>query len=198
MTEKADPDIVARHIREGQLARAIAYLEDGLARAPGERFRSLLGRGFANPPSEVAEALAAFRASCEQTFAVKSIYLEMNGFDINPDRWYFDFFGFAGYSDDEEDLDWLAEWDSDRWPAMTLVGLEPVQAEFAWYTGQGGHDDPAARVAASYAKPLVMCRFAELIGRAVALAGLADNAGLATAHDFDTIPRFLPPSWKDA
>lgn len=55
------------------------------------------------------------------------------------------------------------------------------------------YTDPGANEAASYATPLVMCRFAELISHAVNSRLVQFRIPiLATAHDFDIIPRFLP------
>ena len=42
-------------------------------------------------------------------FDVRAVYLEMNRFDINYDRWYFDLFAYTEYSADPEDLDWLSD-----------------------------------------------------------------------------------------
>jgi hypothetical protein len=141
---------------------------------------------------QLAADITAFRTSCERDFSVRALYLEMNGFDINPDLWYFDFFAYKTYVPDTDDAEWLCEWDSAPWPATTLLGLEPVQAEYDWYSNHQGHKDHAARIAASYATPLVMCRFVELIGRTVASESPFDIPILATAHDFDIIARFPP------
>jgi hypothetical protein len=35
-----------------------------------------------------------FISSSERGFPVKAVYLEMNGFDLNYDRWYFDYFAY--------------------------------------------------------------------------------------------------------
>ena len=121
------------------------------------------------------------------------MYLEMNGFDINPDRWYFDYFAYATFVEDDTELDWLSEWDSGAWPETTLHGLEAAQEDYAWFSNRRGHEDPSASEAASYATPLVMCRFADLIGEAVrAGQDRLQIPILATAHDFDMVARFLP------
>ena len=69
-------------------------------------------------------------------FDVKAVYLEMNGFDINYDRWYCDFFAYSCYEPDVEKTDWLCEWQSGDWPQYELLGLESAQEAFAWYHGQ--------------------------------------------------------------
>ena len=81
-------------IIQGKLNKAITDLESDLASCKSERFKSLIGSNFTNDPIEIAEKINEFISFCEKKFEVRSIYLEMNGFDINPDRWYFDFFAY--------------------------------------------------------------------------------------------------------
>ena len=124
---------------------------------------------------------------------MESVYLEMNGFDINPDWWYFDLFAYDRHHENSEDLDWLSDWNSDVWPQLALTGLEKVQEDFAWYTGQGtkGYEDPEAEQAFEFAHLLVMCKFVKLIEACVKTGEIQKNVPiLATAHDFDIISRF--------
>jgi hypothetical protein len=117
----------------------------------------------------------------------------MNGFSINPYRWYFDYFAYEIYRPDGDDPDWLCSWNSEDWPDTTLHGLEAVQEDYHHYSNGRGWKDPDEKVAASYAAPLVMCRFAELIRNAVDSRLVQFRVPiLATAHDFEIIPEFLP------
>ena len=178
----------------GKIKEAIDYLERGLGNCSSPRFKSLIGAGFSNNAKDVALHIDRFVVSCEKTFQVESVYLEMNGFDINPDRWYFDFFAYDGYRKDADDLNWLSDWNSDYWPDLTLTGLEKAQEDFAWYTGQDtkGYEDPEAEKASDFARLLVMCRFAALIEASVKTGAISKKVPiLATAHDFDIIARFV-------
>ncbi len=184
---------VDSYIRSGNLDDGINLLETGLQNCVSSRFKTLIGSKFSNNPDEVANELSNFINSCQKKFDVKAIYLEMNGFDINPDKWYFDYFGYKEYNEDPDDLDWLTDWDSDDWPEMTLSGLEKAQEDFGWYSGHltQGYKDKDAKVAAEYATLLVMCKFAELIRNARSTGLITKKIPiLATAHDFDIIPRF--------
>ena len=179
-------------ITQGKLEESINYLESNLASCKSNWFKSLIGSDFTNDPVEIAEEINEFIHSCELDFNVRSIYLEMNGFDINPDRWYFDFFAYDTYAEDAEDLDWLSDWDSEIWPEITLEGLEEIQNDFDWYNKNSGFNDALAQEANEYAVLLVMCKFANLIGKAVATDKIKKGIPvLATAHDFDIIPRFI-------
>lgn len=179
-------------IIQGKLDEAITDLESNLASCKSSRFKSLIGSKFTNDPIKIAEKINEFITFCEINFEVRSIYLEMNGFDINTDRWYFDFFAYDTYEENQEDLDWLSDWDSEDWPELTLVGLEEIQKDFDWYSNNSGYEDILAKEAGEYAVLLVMSKFAKLIGAAVATCKIKKEIPiLATAHDFDIIPRFM-------
>jgi hypothetical protein len=180
-------------VRSGRITDAVQYLERGLSNCTSPRFKALVGGNFSNDPKDVAKEIGRFIHVCEKSFPVGAVYLEMNGFDINPDRWYFDFFAYRSYVGDSKDLDWLSEWDSGEWPEATLTGLEEVQSDFAWYTGHKtkGYEDEIAQEAADFADLLVMCKFAGLIEEAVKTGLIEPRVPiLATAHDFDIVARF--------
>jgi len=182
---------VDRYVKASKLDQAVRYLERKLRAAKSRRFDALLGATFSNDAVRLAKSIEAFRAA--QPFPVKAIYLEMNGFDINPDRWYFDYFSYDSYDKSETDLDWLADFAISDFPSTTLTGLEKVQKVYAWYSNRGGYKDPDAKATATYATLLVMCRFAQLIECAVSAGAIAFSIPIvATAHDFDILPRFLP------
>jgi hypothetical protein len=99
---------VAEHLRKLEIEAAIRDLERELAAREGRRFKSLVGGQFSNPEVVLA-TINDFIRACGRKFALRAIYLEMNGFDINCARWYFDSFGYARYEPGEDDLEWLCE-----------------------------------------------------------------------------------------
>lgn len=177
-------------IHSGKLIDAIEYLKTELKNCVSPHFKSLIGASFTNSPRDIAAEISRFIQACENKFPIKAVYLEMNGFDINPDRWYFDCFGYRTYPENLEDPDWLADWDSEEWSGITLSGLERVQQEFAWL---GTHiKDRETSAAAEYAILLVLCRFISLIESAVDTGLLRKGLPIfATAHDFDIVARFM-------
>lgn len=180
-------------IHQGQLETAIENLESQLASCKSERFKSLLKKDFTTDPLVVASKINDFITLCEESFDVQAIFLEMNGFDINTDIWFFEFFAYDEYEEDEEDLDWLSDWASEAVPAVALTGLEEAQQDFDWYSNRSGNRNALAKKAWDYAVLLVMCKFAWLIGRAVATGEIKKAVPiLATAHEFDIIAKFLP------
>jgi hypothetical protein len=182
---------IGDHVSQSRLDAAVERLESGLANCESPRFKGLLAGDFTNEPASIAEHLSAFVAFCEAKFAVEAIYLEMNGFDINVDLWYFDSFGYRRYVDTPDNLEWMPYWNSADYPIVPLTGLEAVQRDYDWYSNQEGHKDMSARTAADFAALLVMCKFARLIGRAIATKKFRKHLPiLASAHDFDIIPKF--------
>jgi hypothetical protein len=148
----------------------------------------LLGARFTNLPTAILTDINKFIAACEARFDLRAVYLEMNGFDINYDRWYFDFFGYAELPDDDEHLDWLSDWQSEHWPEVTLTGLEIAQNEFKVYDKKRLWKNKDLERSKEIAVLLVMTRFVMLVESAVRSGPLAkDITLLATAHDFDIV-----------
>jgi len=180
----------SEYVRAGKLADAVKYLESGLAGCEGQIFKSLIDADFTNDPTVIAGSINDLITFCDRSFDVRAIYLEMNGFDINPDRWYFESFAYRKCIDAADELDWLCEWDSPAWPDVTLTGLEQVQADFKRYSMRDGKREPSIGELAEHAVLLVMCKFGQLIERSISEGWVRQIPILATAHDFDIIPRF--------
>jgi len=183
-------EMVDRKFRKSDFRGAIDSLEKALSPAPGGRFKTLIGRRFTNSSRSILSAINDFIDECGKQFDVQAVYLEMNGFDINCDRWYFDFFGYTDYHDDPDDLDWLADWQSEYYPDVTLTGLENIQRDFeSWNEDHDSNDKGAQEIAVL----LVMARFVELVDSALHAGPLTKPVPvLATAHDFDIAGRWLP------
>jgi hypothetical protein len=184
---------VDRRLRDSNITGAIKFLEERLAKEKTPRFKGLIARDFTNKPETVLSAINKFIDACSKKFRIRAVYLEMNGFDINPDRWYFDSFGYTKYGADPQNIEWLCEWQSPDWPQVRLNGLEAVQADFEWYHAEQIWQDKKLERAYELALLLVMCKFVSLIERALAAGRRSKRIPvLATAHDFDIVGRFEP------
>jgi hypothetical protein len=184
---------VDQYFNDSNVQGAVTDLESKLAQQPTDRFKSLIGRQFTNTPESIATALNQFVTFCQSSFEIKAIYLEMNGFDINYDRWYFDTFGYAEYFTDPDDLEWLCDWSSGDWEQVTLTGLELVQNDFEWYHENEICEQENYTAAYDIAVQLVMAKFVQLVESAIQTDKFtAGIPVLATAHDFETIGRFEP------
>jgi len=81
--------VVHDAIHAGNVASAITALEAFLAKQDANKFSCLLNESFSNSPRAVLDKLNSFIESNNEQFDVKALYLEMNGFGINYDEWFF-------------------------------------------------------------------------------------------------------------
>ena len=80
---------------------------------------------------EIAEWIAEFARKADAAkVGLKAMYLEMNGFTINPDEWHCNLFGYKTVGD-IWDLDWLSGWDAEQRDRFVLTGMEDVQQAYA-------------------------------------------------------------------
>lgn len=181
-------------IPHGKLAGCIELLEGGLRALRETPYHAILGHHYLQHVDEAAEYIVDFFRNARETAAVQAIYFEMNGFAINPDRWYFEGFAYE-MGDTLWNLTWETEWLS-RWnkasdSQFTLTGLEPVQEAFQNLYGKG-KQPLGIQLAGEIAEHLVVARYDELIGAAHAVAKnmCSDLRGipvLCAAHDWDIL-----------
>jgi hypothetical protein len=178
-------------VPHGKLDACIDLLEEGMRALRSTPYYEVVGRDYLHHTAAAAEYLVAFFRKASVSIRVAAIYFEMNGFSINPDRWYFDGFAYQA-AGDLWDLDWLSQWDADTDNnSFTLTGLESVQLAFARLLCD--ETQPlSVKMAAELAEHLVNARFMQLISAAHAQAkqlcqALDGVPVLATAHDWDTV-----------
>lgn len=182
---------INNYLLSNNIDGAAVELESLLQSATSDRFSSLAVSHFTNSPFEVFNHIEKFVCACQDQFDVRAVYLEMNGFDINYDRWYFDSFAYTIYSDDTEDMDWLCDWISPNWDQLTLCGLEKTQDDFRWYIESKIYEYKTHDKVMEIASLLVMIRFIQLIRDSLSIDITNDSIPLlATAHDFDIFGRF--------
>jgi hypothetical protein len=178
-------------VPHGKLIACISLLEEGMRALHKTPYHDVLGRDFLHQTNPAADYLIKFHRNASEKIDVAAIYFEMNGFTINPDRWYFDGFAYET-AGDIWDLDWLASWDADTEnDQFTLTGMESVQEAFARCFCD--ESQPlSVKMAAELADHLVNARFMQLIAAAHYVAKRSCQAldglpVLATAHDWDTV-----------
>jgi hypothetical protein len=176
------------------ISGAVVLLERFVETHSADRFSCLPSMHFENPQDEVLGEINRFIEANQSNFNVEAIYIEMNGFDINYDRWYFDLFAYSSYAPDFNDIGWLCDWQSADWPEVELTGTKAAQEAFAWY-----HDEkiweaqPDLKQVYDASMLLVMAKFAEFIGSALDSGKLLKPIPvLVTAHGFESVARYVP------
>ena len=177
-------------IPHGRLEACIASLEDGLRALSPTPYHAVLGRSFLHQLQQAAEYIAGFHRDASGEIKVRALYFEMNGFAINPKRWYCDGFAYAN-AGDIWDLEWLADWQAQTQEQLTLTGMEPVQDAFEGVYSD--HSQPlAVRLAGELAEHLVTARFMQLFAEAHEVAKhkyrhLEKVPVFSTTHEWDTV-----------
>ncbi len=169
-------------LRAGDTARCERTVADRLAGLPQSPFHVAIDLTITNTPADIAAHFDGFFRQEAKRFKIGAAYTEMNGFDINPDRWFFDVFAFREYGG-LDDYDWLADWQSENYVDMTITGLERLQAVYAGPAFR----DKRFKDAGHLAGLLVVTKFQDLIRRAAPLMHELHFPLLATAHDYDFI-----------
>jgi hypothetical protein len=156
-------------------------------------YHTLLGRDFLHHRIEVAKFVSEFHRSATQNGPIRMLYFEMNEFELNPARWYFNGFAYEK-GGDIWDLTWNSDWLSDYVSVtqdFNLTGMELVQEAFAsLYLDE---DQPlGTKIAEEIAIYLVVARFSELIKMAHQIAKeyrpeLHSVPIFSTAHDWDRL-----------
>jgi hypothetical protein len=172
-----------------KLEACIKELEEGLRSLKRTPYHKVMGKDFLDQASNLADWLIAMHQQ-PTTDGKKpaAIYVEMNGFTINPKQWHCDLFGYKK-AGDIWDLDWLSAWDTECFESFVLHGMEPVQEAFAKLFLK--EKKPlGVKMAEEVAEHLVTARFMQLVAAAHKVAKrkyppLKGCPVLATAHDWD-------------
>ena len=172
-------------VKDGNTQAVLNRVSEVLRSLPPSPFHLVLDLDFTNRPEHVAEHFDRFLHVQKSRFKLGAVYTETNGFDINPDRWYFDLFAYHEYGG-HEDYDWLSNWDSEDSPDMTLTGLEALQAVYDSHAFR----DKAFGQACEFCSLLVLSRFQDLVRRSVPFMRELDVPLLATSHEYDFIAEF--------
>ena len=174
-------------LRAGDLAGCELAAVDALRTMPKTPFHLAADLTITNAPAEAARHFDNFYMVESDRQPIHAVYTEMNGFDINPHRWYCDLFA---YTEDGgmDDFDWLSDWQSEPYEEYTITGLEPLQAVYLSKAFQ----DPANNDASYLSSLVVVAKFQRFVQRAAEQMTALRVPLYATAHDFDYIARLLP------
>jgi hypothetical protein len=174
-------------LRRGETEQCERAVAAELKKLPNSPFQLVLERSIENDPAEAARFFDRFFDREMQRFKIGAAYTEMNGFDINPGRWFCDVLAYkADYG--HEDYDWLSEWHSERFEDYTITGLEELQSVYASDAFRAKEYRDACRLCSL----MVVIKFQRFMQQAVRHMELLKFPLYVTAHDFDFIASFDP------
>jgi hypothetical protein len=181
-------------LRAGDLATCESEVIGRLSSLPPSPFHIAPELSISNRPAHAARHFDRFFAKENARLLIAAAYTEMNGFDINPDRWYCDLFAYSSYGG-HEDYDWLCSWQSELFDQFEIKSLEQLQAVYAsedFYNKQ-------FRDAKDITSLLVVVKFQRFMQRAASQMKRLQFPLLATAHEFDNfIAEFRPEAASGA
>lgn len=114
-------------------------------------------------------------------------YCEMNGFKINPDRWYIDLFSFENYG--LTDWEWLSDFYDSTANDLTITGFEDIQKVFEDVHTDNRFEEPNTDKAYEVCELLVILKLQELF-RATYKTNQGDRENIpmfVMAHDYELI-----------
>jgi len=172
----------------GDLVACERGVAEQLKTLPRSPFHIVLDLAISNDPVDVGRHFDKFYSDESKRFKIAAAYTEMNGFDINPDRWYCDLFAYAA-DNGSDDYDWLSNWQSEPFEEYEINGLEDLQDVYASDAFKGGEF-----VDASYMSSLmVVVKFQQFMQKAASSMKKLHFPLYVTAHDFTFIAA-LPPN----
>src|ERR1700722_16357461 len=92
-------------LRQGDLDACESEVASEMQKLPRCPFDAVLDVSITNDPEDAAQHFDRFFERESKQFQIGAAYTEMNGFDINPDRWFCDLFAYAEDGGDDE-YDW--------------------------------------------------------------------------------------------
>jgi hypothetical protein len=175
-------NFLQQSLRDGKLYDCEQTVAEQIRRLPRSPFHNLLEAQISNRPSDAANIFDHFLEIESQRFSVAAAYVEMNGFDINPQPWFCDIFAYTAYGG-HDDYDWLARPQSAKSPSYAISGLESLQDVYASTAGR----EKCFQDARNLSSLLIVIKFQGFMKKVAAEMTALRFPLLVTAHDFDFI-----------
>jgi len=164
---------------EGDIDSCISQVIDEINKLSFSPFHVITDIDFNNPLTSVAKYFEDFIINENSNVSLKAIYAETNGFDINPDEWFFSLYGYDEFEsrdgfDTGNDISMSKSF-------FTLTGLEELQKVYA----SDAFSEPKYELAKELCSLLIVFKFQKLIRDSAKLLKVSPITILATGHDYD-------------
>lgn len=133
------------------------HLEKAFEHCPDSPFAEVLSISFSNSAIKVADELKEFLRKEGESFEIRAVYTEMNGFAWNTNEWFYNWFAYElplGHPDGA-----LSGYDSENNPCLRLEGMEKLQKVYEENSADSEEEELCSM--------LVVVKFYELILRAL-------------------------------
>lgn len=170
----------------GDLAKCERGVLTRLRALPRSPFHIAANLNISNRPEDGAALFDRYLARESEQYEVYAAYTEMNGFDINPDRWHCELFAYEKSSSQADD--WQTKRPSDRSVSFTIKGLEQLQRVYA----SDAFQNEAFEAAIDLAGLLVVVKFQRFIKQVASHMTQLHFPILCTAHEYDFIAAITP------
>ena len=164
---------------EGDIDSCISQVTDEINKLSASPFHVITEIDFNNTLTSVVKYFENFIYKENSKVTLKAIYAETNGFDINPDEWFFSLYGYDEF-ETRDGFDTGSDISISK-NFVTLTGLEGLQKDYA----SDAFSDPAYELAQELCSLLIVFKFQKLIRESAKLLKVSPITILATGHDYD-------------
>ncbi|UYQ91225.1 hypothetical protein MKQ68_14105 [Chitinophaga horti] len=179
-------------IHSGQIKAAIREAEAKLGQLPASDFQSVIGKDLLHLQASLTAYFNYFYAVAteEEEVDVKALYLEMNSFSTQYDRWFLHLLAYESLMN-RANLEWLADFSAEAEKTFTITGFESLQQTNKQYMQTEGYRNDQLREACELHEYLVILRMYELAMQTISAnkgkAAWADVPLFIGAHDYEDL-----------
>ncbi|WP_262149805.1 hypothetical protein [Chryseobacterium foetidum] len=164
-------ELINSDLENLDFGKAINTAQKELEKITKTEFHDIVGKTFTNPIDDLVNWIDSFYKEISKKIQIKTMYFEMNEFDINTDVWYID--GIAYKEDgglDLEDMEWLSDCKRDVMTTKEFVlsGYEKFQTLFETIEEkeENGEWTDEMQDARDWCEQIIISRFMELMKKA--------------------------------
>lgn len=159
---------------------------------PASPFQEVIGKDLLHLQQPLTAFLNHFYTAMteEEEIEVKAIYVEINSFTTQFDRWFLHLLAYESVAS-RDNLDWLTDFSGESEKSLTITGYEELQAMNKQYMETESYRNDQLRQSCELQEYLVILRVQELVQHTVnANKGKAPWAGVpmfVAAHDYEDL-----------
>jgi hypothetical protein len=189
-------EVLQELLKNNQIKDGIELVEKEIREKYNDtNFTKILGLDLLQQVDELETYLEMFIGELQERISLKAIYATINGFSINYDLWYVDFFGFD-FIGEMDDSDWLADYDDENEASNPFVikGFEVIQKVYQTHHENKHWEEEHFEDAADTCDYLVILRLQELFNKVIEQGKTkgkrwTEISIFVAAHDYELVYR---------